>query len=40
MDLSGEWGPRLTLNLPHTWAHKQGLIETVPMPDPETAEGE
>jgi hypothetical protein len=40
MDLSGEWGPRLTLKLPHAWAHKLGLIETVPVPAPETAEGE
>jgi hypothetical protein len=40
MNLSGEWGSRLTLKLPCGWARKLGLIETVPVPDPETAEGE
>jgi hypothetical protein len=38
MDLSGEWGPRLTLKLPHAWAQKLGLIESLPAP--EKAEGE
>ena len=27
MDLSGEWGPRLTLKLPNEWARKLGLIK-------------
>jgi hypothetical protein len=27
MDLSGEWGPRLTLRLPNEWARKLGLIK-------------
>ena len=26
VDLSGEWGPRLTLKLPNSWAHKLGMI--------------
>jgi hypothetical protein len=26
MDLSGKWGPRLTLKLPNAWARKLGLI--------------
>ena len=26
MNLSGEWGPRLTLKLPNEWADKLGLI--------------
>jgi hypothetical protein len=26
MNLSGEWGPRLTLKLPNSWAHKLGMI--------------
>ena len=26
MDLSGQWGPRLTVKLPQVWAQKLGLI--------------
>jgi len=38
MNLSGEWGPRLTVKLPNSWAHKLGLIAAVP--GTETAEDE
>jgi hypothetical protein len=38
MNLSGEWGPRLTLKLPNEWARKLGLIAVAPQSDQATAD--